>query len=370
VVRAGPVPIAGAAATAMSDASNIPAFRVTLDGRDLTDAVAPRLIQLSITEKRGGEADELELVLHDHDGAMAIPKKGARLQVSLGYTKAAEGEGISAGMVDKGTFKVDEREWGGPPDLITIKGRSADLTGGYRQRRERSHRNTTIGAIVRRVAAAQGLTPHVAPELASIEVPVLAQDQVSDMALIRRLGRRHDAVAQVKRGRLIFAPIAAGVTASGRAIPAAALTKRDGDKYSYRDADRGQYGAVEARHHDQAGARRRTVRVGADGTDQPESAGSADAGGRDRGVRRIRRVFHNEADARHAARSEARRMSRGSAEFTYTLALGRPDLYPERPISLSGFKPEIDAKKWLIAECSHSFTPSEGLKTELKLETR
>jgi phage protein D len=63
-------------------------------------------------------------------------------------------------------------------------------------------------------------------------------------------------------------------------------------------------------------------------------------------------------------------MSRGAGEFEYGLALGRPDLYPDRPITLRGFKPEIDAKKWLIAEVSHSFAPSEGLKTSLKLETR
>src|ERR1043165_2732396 len=225
----------------MSDATNLPAFKVTLDGRDLTDRIAPRLISLTISEKRGGEADQLDLVFHDADGTMAIPKEGARLQISLGWAKVEPGAGIAIGLVDKGTFKVDEATYDGPPDQITIRARSADLAGSYRRRRERTHRATTIGAIVRRVAATHNLRPHISAELASIEVPILVQDQASDMPLVRLLGRRHDAVAQVRHGRLIFSPIGAGVTASGRAIPAGTLTKRDGDKYTYKRASREAY---------------------------------------------------------------------------------------------------------------------------------
>ncbi|WP_129792583.1 contractile injection system protein, VgrG/Pvc8 family [Sphingosinicella sp. CPCC 101087] len=343
--------------------ANIPGFRVTLDGRDLTEAIAPRLISLSVSEKRGGEADQLDLTIHDHDGAMAIPREGARLQVSLGWTSATSDSGLPVGLVDKGSFKVDEADWGGPPDLITIRARSADLTAGYRQRRERRHRDTTIGAIVQQVAGANGLQPHVAPDLASIAVPVLSQDQVSDMALIRRLGRRHDAVAQIRDGRLIFMPIGAGVTPGGREIPAAALTKRDGDKYSFRRVERGKYNKVEARWHSQAGAKRETVSAEVGGP-------AGGSGGRDRGTRRIRRVYATEAEAREAARAEARRIIRAAAEFEITLAYGRPDLYPERPMTLAGFKPEIDTKSWLIAEVTHSLDSASGLRTRLKLETR
>lgn len=357
----------------MSDAANRPGFKVTLDGRDLTNSIAPRLISLSISEKRGGEADQLELVFHDADGMMDIPKEGAVLHVSLGWTKVEAGAGVSVGLVDKGSFRVDEANYDGPPDLITVRGRSANLTGAYRRRRERTHRNTTIGAIVRQVAGAHGLRAHVSPELASIEVPIATQDQVSDMAFIRQLGRRHDAVATVRKGRLVFAPIGAGVTASGRAIPAGTLSKRDGDKYSYKRASRQASDGAEARWHNQRTGRRETVRVGADGNSQPQGALNPDPGtgaSPARGRRRVRRVYHREEDARHAAKAAARRDTRAAAEFEYSLALGRPDLYPERPIRVSGFKPEIDAKKWLIAEATHSLTADGGLKTALKLETR
>jgi phage protein D len=328
-------------------------FRVTLDGKDLTDRIAPRLLSLRLTEKRGGEADQLDLEIHDHDGAMAIPKTGAVIHLELGWVRGAE---VTIGMVNKGRFTVDEAEYGGPPDIITIRARSADLTDGYRVRRERSFKATTLSAIARQVAASNGLEAKVAAELAGIAVPVLEQHQKSDMALIRELGRKHDAVATVKSGKLILSPIGKAATAGGKTIPAATLTRGAGDRYRYARVEREQYAGVEARWHDQEAAERKTVKVGG-------STGQA------RKPKRLKRVYHTAADAKAAAAAEARRITRGAATFDYELGLGRPDLYPERPVALSGWKPEIDSRTWLIAEATHSLDANGGLATSLKLET-
>lgn len=114
----------------------IPAWRVVLDGVDLTERLAPRLLDLSLTESRGDEADQVDLRVHDHDGRLALPRRGVTLQVAIGY------EG--SGLFDKGTFKVDDVEHSGSPDIITIRARSADLTGAVRRRRERSWHDTTL----------------------------------------------------------------------------------------------------------------------------------------------------------------------------------------------------------------------------------
>ncbi len=37
-----------------------------------------------------------------------------------------------------------------------------------------------------------------------------------------------------------------------------------------------------------------------------------------------------------------------------SLPLGRPDIYPDRPVTLIGFKLEVDAHPWLIAEAAHT----------------
>ena len=50
--------------------ANIADWRVTLDGKDLSDRLRPRLVSLSLSEKRGDEADQLDIVLSDADGML------------------------------------------------------------------------------------------------------------------------------------------------------------------------------------------------------------------------------------------------------------------------------------------------------------
>jgi len=339
----------------MADAiTNLAGFSVTLDGKDLTDKIAPRLLSLSLTEKRGGEADTLELTIHDHDGAMAIPKPGARINLQLGWL---QGRDVITGMIAKGSFKVDDADWSGPPDIITIRARSADFTADYRIRREQSWTDSTVGAIVTEIAGRNSLTPMIDADMAAIEVPVLAQDGRSDMAVVRALGRKHDAIATVKDGKLLFAPVGSPVTTSGKTIPGTTITRRLGDGYSYKRTERDKYDGAEARYHDQDEARRKTVTAG----------GSGGAGGK---PKRLKKVYANESDAKAAASAEAKRIARKGAEFSMKLALGRPDLYPDRPVTLVGFKPEADGHKWLIAEVVHHLDGGQGgLTTDLKLET-
>ena len=65
--------------------ARIPDFRITLDGKDLTSKIEPRLQALNISECRQDEADTLDLTLDDHDGQLAIPNRGAVLSVSIGW---------------------------------------------------------------------------------------------------------------------------------------------------------------------------------------------------------------------------------------------------------------------------------------------
>lgn len=325
------------------------AMKVTLEGSDLSDKIAPRLISLTLTEKRDEAADQLDIVLHDHDGKLAIPPEGAELTVALGW---ARGPGVSIGLVDKGKFKVDEVTWGGPPDTLTIRARSADFTDSFRVRREKKWKGTTLGAVLQEIASANGFQASVDGSLSSKAVPVLAQDNRSDSAMLRFLGKRHDAVATVKGKTLIFAPIGKGSTASGKALPALAINRRSGDSYQWQRAAREEYGGVEARWHDKDKGERKTVK----------------AGGGDGKPKRLKRVFHSEAEAKDAAAAEDKRVQRAGASFELTLGYGDAAIYPEQKGKVSGFKPSIDATEWLVAEVSHTLDGSGGFRTKLKLE--
>lgn len=328
-----------------------PAIRITLDGRDLTDRLRPVLSTLSLTESRDSEADELQMVLSDHDGRTPLPPKGAVVTLELGY----EGKPL----INKGSFKIDQRSLSGSPDIMTLRAKSADFTADLTARRDQSWRSTTLGQVLGELAGRQGLGSVVAPELAAIEVPLLDQSRESDAAFLRRLGKRYDAVATIKAGQLLFTPIGAAATASGTALPTFEIRRQDGDQHSWEEADRDRYDGVSARWHDTGSAQSHTV--------HEDIAGDAsDSGGR---RKRLRRTYATEADARAAARAESRRLARGAATFSYSLAVGRPELYPEQKGKLQGFgRSVIDDQTWVIAKATHDWT-SDALTTKLELET-
>lgn len=321
----------------------IPLWKVVLDGRDLTERLAPRLLELTLTESRGDEADQLDLRISDHDGALALPKRGVSLTLAMGW--------VDSGMVNKGTFVVDDVEHSGAPDVITVRARSADLTGAIRSRRERSWHDTTLGAVLSTIAGDHSLKSAIAPALSGLALPHLDQANESDINLLTRLAKRFDAVATVKAGTLVFAPIGSGTTPSGIELPGAQITRQSGDQHRYAVSDREKYTGVRAYWGNRGDARRVGVLVG-----------TAD------NEKKLQATYATEAEARQHAQAEFQRLDRGTASLSYTLALGRADLYPEQSITVSGFKPEIDGTDWLVSKATHSISGSAGFTTSLELE--
>jgi hypothetical protein len=331
----------------------IAVWQVTLGGDDLTAKLQPRLIELSLTEKRGSEADQLDIVLHDTDGALVMPKKGAVLSVKLGWL---QGRGLPLGLIDKGRFKVDEVKWADNPDRLTITARSADFTDAFRVKKERAFVGKSVAHIIGLIAADNGLTPVVHPDLSSKIVPALGGTARSDAALLMALGKRYDAAATVKADRLIFAPAGKGDSASGKGLPALIIDRSDTSPgQSYEEVAREDYAGVSAVWHNKATGRQETITVGAGTTAKKP--------------KRLRKVYHTEADAQAAAQAEYTRTARAKAKMSFPLALGRPDAFPDRPVTLTGWKSTITAHKWTIAEATHRMDGNGGLTTSVQLES-
>jgi phage protein D len=92
-----------------------PSYRLTLDDQEITTSVASRLLRLTLTEYRLQESDQLDIVLADPQHNLAIPERGGKLHVWLGWK--------DAGLIHKGHFIVDEIEYSGPPDTLTLRDR-------------------------------------------------------------------------------------------------------------------------------------------------------------------------------------------------------------------------------------------------------
>jgi len=323
----------------------VPAFRLTVDALDIAQLISPRLMSLELTDNRGVEADQLSIILSDHDGLLSIPPKGAVLRLWLGWS--------DAGLVDKGTYTVDEIEHSGAPDVLSIRARSADLRKGLKTKRERSWSNTTLGDVLGDIAVGNGLTVTIAGALDGLPILQLDQANESDANLISRLGEEFDAVASVKAGCLICLPAGGGKTASGMDLPHIVLTREDGDQHRYLQADRDSYDGVRAYYYEVNSAKKQ----------------EAIAGGGDN-LKDLRHTYSDQLSALRAARAEFRRLQRSSDTLSYTLATGRPDLIPELTYTLQGVKAEIDEIIWYGGNVLHSLSADGGYTVSLELESK
>ena len=329
-----------------AQAHRAPAYLLTLGGRDITHNLAGFVMSLTLAETRGDEADQLDIELDDSSGRLALPPKGEKLALQLGWQGRP--------LVDKGEFVIDEVEHRGAPDVLCIRARSADLRGELRTRREASYHGQTLGAIVTAIARRHGLAPRVDPALAGIPVGHIDQGNESDLHFLTRLGRHHDATATVKKGALVFARINARATTSGQPLPAVRIERADGDQHRWHAAERDTYTGVRAEWQDTAGARKRGV-----------------VAGDDRRTKRLRDTYGSEPDARAAARAELQRLQRGAATLELQLAHARPDIAPQSAATVQGWrKPEIDAAAWIVKTATHSLDASSGFTTRLELETQ
>jgi phage late control protein D protein (GPD) len=303
-----------------------PIYQLILEGRPLE--LRGRLISLSLIDKNGMEVDELTVEIDDSDGMVELPSKGKKLTAVFGFAGREQ---------NRGTYIVDEIGHHGPPDVITIRARSADFRKTLLEEREKSYHKTTVGAVIAEIAARHGLTPAVSAELAGIAVEHLDQTNESDAHLVTRLAQEHDAVGTVKDGRLLFTVRAAGKTSSGQDLPTVTIHRSEGDSHDFTDADRDdRVTGVVAYWHDKKSAKRKKAEVGADGY-----------------RRHLKQTYNSEKEAK-AAEAEMKRIKTRARTLSLNLAFGRAELFAEQPLKVEGFKPQIDAVRWFIKEITHT----------------
>lgn len=354
--------------------ASVPVYRLMQGTTDITGRFEGRLISLTLTDNRGFEADQLDIELDDADGMLALPEKGATLSLGIGWQ--------DTGVIDKGQFKVDELEHSGPPDRLTIRARSVDLTGGMTTRKERSYLDQTIGAIVGAIASRNGLAAVVASALASLVIDHIDQTGESDANFLTRLAKDHDAIATVKQGKLLFIKTGAAQSASGVPLPTVEITRASGDTHSFLVADRENYNGVKAYYQDARRAAKGEVVIDASnaatvvGEPAPaqkkgkkKAASKVIANPNPDNVKVLRHTYASKGNAERAARAEWQRIQRGAASFSITLARGRPDLFPELPAVVRGWKPQIDNSRWTIAKVTHNLS-DRGYTTALELEVK
>lgn len=321
-----------------------PLIQITADSKPLAAVIMARLMTLSITDNKKGDADELSITLDDHDGLLELPKRGVVLQCWLGYT--------DVGTQDMGTFTVDSVNWDGTPDIITIKAKSADMKGSLKSARSQSYHDKKLGDIAREVATRHELELAMTDYLQTIEVGHIDQTDESDLHLLTRLCWQFGAVVNVKHGKLLIFQPYENKTVSGQPLTLTTLNRTKGDSFSFSIEDRqGDVDNVQASYHDPKQAKKVTV--------------DTNTGGKK--AKKLKGNFKDEKTATAAANAEKKRIEGEQGKFSINCAFGYPAISTESPIELQGFKAEIDSLKWTVDKATHSYSKSQGLTTQLDL---
>lgn len=316
---------------------------LTADSKPLNEEILQRIISVTVTDNRANEADQLDITLDDSDGVLELPRRGVKINCQLGF--------IGEGVHDKGDFIVDETEWSGTPDTITIKASSANFKSNIKEAKSKSYHRKTFGEVAAEIVKNHNLTLVMTNELKNINLNHIDQTNESDLNLLARISKQNGAEMAVKKDRLLIFKAGSAKTASGKDLPSITLTRNDGDQFRYSEQDReSDHTGVSASYHDTGKAKRENVTSGAEGK-----------------VKKLKGTYANKEEAERVSTAKMDEIKRQMAKFSMTTAFGIPSISTETPTILNGFKPQVDKLKWIVEKATHSYSTS-GLTMQLELE--
>lgn len=226
-----------------------PSAELTIDGRRFGTQAMSRIISISLTDKRGFEADELTIELDDHDGTIAIPKTGSKITLKLGYKET--------GLVEKGEYLVSEFTASGSPDRLSITARAADLAEAIAEQVEKSWHKQTLYQIIETIAKKHKYEYIISKGYQNTKIEHIDQTNESDASFMSRLAEQYDAIATIKNGKLLFIPAGESQTASGQPILPTTITRASGDSHSFTYSSSNSYQAVRAYYTDKKQAKKK-----------------------------------------------------------------------------------------------------------------
>lgn len=328
-------------------------WQVTMDGQDLTPKLNPHLECVTLRETRDKEADELTIEIIDEEGKIQLPPRGRIITLKMGWQRGSD---LPIGLINKGQFKIDEISLRGVNGKISIIARAADFAGDFRTNRNHSYIGKTLGQILTDIAGRNSYELVCDEALSQIIAPNMVKTHISDAALLMQLAQKYSASAGIKNGKILFTKIGEGKTAKGTQTPIVKIDVKEIEPKSlyYHAADRDDNNGAEAQWHDKKTGQRKLVKYGNDNKNQKKP-------------KRIKKIYHNEEDAKKACESHHAKSKRGKMNCEFDLALGRPDLFPNFNVKLAGFKDIINEANWAIDTIETSMG-ANGLKSKLTLE--
>lgn len=321
-----------------------PAFKITANGSNITELVADRLIDLSVTDEAGVKSDKLTIELDDRDQLIEIPSKGAELSVALGW------EGSQ--LVELGTYIVDEVEVTGGPRTMSIRASATDFNGSISSQKERSWHDTTLGKIARTIAGEHDLTPVVSAAMDAVAIAHADQNE-SDIQFLTRLAANYGGVIKTPEGKLVLAERGRTKAVSGAQIQPITIKPTDESSWAMTTTGRGSYEGVRAYYHDKGKAKRTGVVAGKHAADAR--------------ILSMSHTYANASEAQAAAEAKLSALDKGESKLSIRGLIGNPAISAEQEITVEGFRNGVDGK-WVITKVEHKVGGNSAFITDIECE--
>lgn len=322
-----------------------PTYQLLVSGNDITADVTTRGAVIEWTDAVDESSDALTITLQDSDNLLAVPKSGAKIELSAGYNGALQ---------RVGSYTVESTEISGPPDTLTVSATAAPVAqaGSIAARSSKSWEDTTLGDIAKTISSKLSSTLAIDPALAS--TPIVNQQQVdeSDTNFLLRLVRRHGGFLKFTDGRLVIASEGSGTGTGGTAL-SVVLDRSNVSRWSVSAGGKGQaFKKVKVKYHN--------YESGDSGDVEAEISQSASAAGFSEDAAWLAttesafvapHAAADEDEAKAQAKTAAKRIARSSRSFEVSLP-GRLDIVAGGKVQLLGFREGVNGE-WLVKSIRH-----------------
>lgn len=187
--------------------------KVIVGGQDITSALSPLLIRLTVQDGAGLSSDKASLEIDDSDGRAILPAVKAPVTIMLGW----DGDGV--GIVFVGVVDEVRASGGRNGRTIAVNARGMDTRGKAKQKQRQHFDDKTIGDALQAAGKTAGLTVKVDPAFASITRPYLALDDESFVAFGERIARELGGTFKIVGEQAVLAKRNGGVNTVGAALP-------------------------------------------------------------------------------------------------------------------------------------------------------
>jgi uncharacterized protein len=193
----------------------VPAYKVTYEGQDITKDISNDVVRINYTDAEGGEADEIRITVDDMFAKWKDswrPNRGDKITLSIGYA----GEGL----MDMGSFSIDEVHYRGQPDVVEFRALSVPIDSNLWTIDSRGYENITLKELAENIAQENGLSftyDYAEAELVNVATSTLRasrvmnlrhgrlyQDRETPLRFLNRIANRYGIKFNVKGGALTY----------------------------------------------------------------------------------------------------------------------------------------------------------------------